>query len=60
MDLQRVVNIICLIAGIAVVLLGILVRAGMISTVEPGRSMTMFVLGGIIAIWSFLSLRRHR
>ena len=60
MDLQRIVNIFSLIAGIGVLILGVVVRTGALSTVEPGRSITMFVLGGIMVLWALISMRRNR
>ena len=60
MNVKKVVNLFCLIVGIAVLIFGCVVRAGMIPTAEPGRSLTMFVLGGIIVLWALVSMRRNR
>ncbi len=58
--LKKIVNLICMIAGIAVIVFGIAVKAGALEHVEPGRGMVPIVLGAVIVIWSLISLARNR
>ncbi len=60
MDVYRIVNIICGTLGICVLIFGVLVALGMIGNVPPNKAVVLFLLGGIIVLWAWLSNRRHR
>ena len=54
------VNIICGGLGICVLIFGVLVALGMIGNVPQNKAVVLFLLGGIIVLWAWLSNRRHR
>ena len=60
MDARNIVNLICLIAGIGVIVFGILLRAGMFPQADPARGLLPIILGAIIVLWNGYSLKRHR
>lgn len=60
MNIHKVVNIFCLIMGIAVIIFAFVVKAGMIDNVMPSKSTMPFILGAIIVLWSAVSMLRHR
>ena len=60
MDIQKIVNTFCLIAGICVLIFGALVGMGMIGNVPPNKAVVLFLLGGIIVVWALISARRRR
>ena len=59
MDIYKVVNIICGIAGVLVLIFGVLVALGIIGNVPPNKAVVLFLLGGIIVLWAWISNRRH-
>ncbi|MDO4868892.1 MAG: hypothetical protein Q4A65_01180 [Bacillota bacterium] len=59
MNIHTVVNIICGVLGICVLIFGLIVGMGMMATVPPNKAVVLFVLGGIIVVWAFVSQRRH-
>lgn len=60
MDIHKVVNLICGIAGIGVVIFAITVKLGMIPDVDPSKSTLPFILGVVIILWALGSHLRHR
>ena len=60
MDIYKVGNIICGGLGICVLIFGVLVALGMIGNVPQNKAVVLFLLGGIIVLWAWLSNRRHR
>lgn len=60
MDIKNVVNVICLIAGICVLVFAALIAAGIVSSVPVNKSVVLFILGGVIVLWSGISMHRHR
>lgn len=60
MDVYKIVNIICGTLGVCVLIFGVLVAFGMIGNVPPNKAVVLFLLGGIIVLWAWLSNRRHR
>ena len=60
MNIYNIVNIICGSLGVCVLIFGALVGMGMIGNVPPTKPVVLFLLGGIIVLWAFVSSRRHR
>lgn len=60
MDIYKIVNLICGTLGVCVLIFGALVGMGMIGNVPPNKAVVLFLLGGIIVLWAFISNRRHR
>lgn len=58
MDIKQVVNIICLIAGICILLFAALIGLRVVSTVPSSKAIVLFILGGIVVIWSLVSMLR--
>lgn len=60
MNIKNVVNIICLIAGICVLVFAALIAVGAVPSVHVSKSIVLFILGGVIVLWSGISMLRHR
>ncbi|MDD4199921.1 MAG: hypothetical protein PHS19_00880 [Eubacteriales bacterium] len=60
MNIYKVVNTICLIMGIAVLIFGSLIASGIIASIPAHKAPVLFLLGGIIVVWSIISSFRHR
>ena len=60
MDIHKIVNIICLICGIAVFLFGVIIRMGFLPHIIPPKGMVLIILGGVIILWSAVSMWRRR
>lgn len=59
MDFRSIINRVCGIAGICIIIFGILVKAGIIGQVEPERGMVPIILGAVIVLWSWYSQHRR-
>lgn len=59
MDIHKIVNIFCGIAGIGVVVFALVVKMGMIDNVDPSKSTLPLILGIIIIAWAAVSHMRH-
>lgn len=55
---NRYVNIACLIIGIIAIIIGILTLLGVITVVTPLRGLVPMIIGLIISIWAFKSIRK--
>lgn len=60
MNIYKVVNTICLIVGIAVLIFAAIIAVGMLGSVPAHKAPVLFLLGGIIVVWSIISSIRHR
>lgn len=60
MNVYQIVNIVCLILGIAVLVFAALIAAGMIASVPTYKAPVPFLLGAVIVVWALISWRRHR
>lgn len=58
MDIKKVVNIICLIAGICVLLFATLIGMRVIDSIPAVKAIVLFILGGVIVLWSLISMRK--
>lgn len=58
MDIKKVVNIICLIAGICVLLFAALIGTRIIDWIPATKAIVLLVLGGVIVLWSLISMRK--
>lgn len=58
MDFKKVVNIICLIAGICVLLFATLIGMRVIDSIPAVKAIVLFILGGVIVLWSLISMRK--
>lgn len=58
MDIKQVVNIICLIAGICILLFAAPIGLRVVSTVPSSKAIVLFILGGIVVVWSLVSMLR--
>ena len=58
MDIKKVVNIICLIAGICVLLFATLIGMRVIDSIPAVKAIVLFILGGVIVLWSLMSMRK--
>lgn len=58
MDIKKVVNIICLIAGICVLIFATLIGMRVIDSIPAVKAIVLFILGGVIALWSLISMRK--
>ena len=54
---NRGINIICLIIGILAMIVGILTLLGVITIVTPLRGLVPIIVGAIISVWTFKSIR---
>lgn len=59
MDMRSIIDLVCGVLGICIVIFGIIVRTGMLDQVDPGRGMVPIILGTVIALWSWMSLKRR-
>lgn len=60
MDIKKIVNIVCLIVGLAVICFSIVMKSGLLANLDPNRFMLPLLLGFIIVLWSGISLYRNR
>ncbi len=60
MDIKKTVNIICLIAGICVLGFAALIATRIVSLIPANKSVVLILLGGIIVLWSLVSMKRNR
>lgn len=58
MDFKKVVNIICLIAGICVLIFATLIGMRVIDSIPAVKAIVLFILGGVIVLWSLISMRK--
>ncbi|MCI7392350.1 MAG: hypothetical protein MSH28_02410 [Clostridiales bacterium] len=58
MDIKKVVNIICLIAGICVLIFATLIGMRVIDSIPAVKAIVLFILGGVIVLWSLISMRK--
>ena len=58
MDIKKVVNIICLIAGICVLIFSTLIGMRVIDSIPAVKAIVLFILGGVIVLWSLISMRK--
>lgn len=58
MDIKKVVNIICLIAGICVLVFATLIGMRVIDSIPAVKAIVLFILGGVIVLWSLISMRK--
>ncbi|MCI7146426.1 MAG: hypothetical protein MR991_08320 [Clostridiales bacterium] len=58
MDIKQVVNIICLIAGICILIFASLIGLRVLSGIPSSKAIVLFILGGIVVIWSLVSMLR--
>ena len=58
MDIKKVVNIICLIAGICVLIFATLIGMRDIDSIPAVKAIVLFILGGVIVLWSLISMRK--
>lgn len=58
MDIKKVVNIICLIAGICVLIFATLIGMQVIDSIPAVKAIVLFILGGVIVLWSLISMRK--
>ncbi len=59
MNIPKAVNIFCGVAGVLVILFGVIVKAGMISAVPASRGLAPIILGAIIVVWSLFMKKRY-